>query len=54
MAVVQFYFSLSVLTYGEAYWQHRGRAAYVTAGLTTLIAFLVWMFAGLYYVLMLE
>jgi hypothetical protein len=51
LAVVQIYLSLSVLTYCEAYWQHRGRATYITAALTTLIALLVWMIAGFCYAL---
>ena len=54
LAVVQSYFSLSVLTHCEAFWQRRGWAAYITAGLTTLIALLVWMIAGFCYLLTLQ
>ncbi len=54
LAVVQTYFSLSVLTHCEAFWQRRNWAAYITAGLTTLIALVVWMLAGFCYALTLQ
>ncbi|MEK6257545.1 MAG: hypothetical protein AABP62_02905 [Planctomycetota bacterium] len=54
LAVAQSYLSLSVLTLCEAYWQHRGRAAYITAALTTLIGLLVWMITGFCYALTLQ
>ncbi len=51
LIVVQSYLSLSVLTHCEAYWRHQGRAAYITAALTTLIALLVWMVTSFCHVL---
>ena len=54
LAVAQSYLSLSVLTYCEAYWQHRGRAAYITAALTTLIGLLLWMVTGFCYAITLQ
>ena len=54
VVVVQSYLSLSVLTHCEAFWQHRGRAAYVTAALTTVMTLLVWTITGFCHALTLQ
>lgn len=46
LIVVQLYFCISALTLCECYWNHRPRAAWVTAGLAMLTPFPIWLVTG--------
>lgn len=54
MALIQVYFCLSVIAHCEAYWQHRGRAGYITASLATLTSLPIWIIASFCYALTLQ
>lgn len=54
LLVIQVYFSLSSLTFCEAYWKHRDQTAYATASLTMAMTILIWISTSFCYALTLQ